>query len=72
MASLLAQMVKNPPAVQETQVLSVGREGPLKKGMTAHCSVLAWRIPRAEEPGDLQSMGSQRSLKLKRAIILVE
>ena len=71
-ASLLAQVVENPPAVQGTQVLSLGGEGPLKKGMAAHCTVLAWRIPWAEEPGGLQSMGPQKSLKLKRALIFVE
>ena len=53
-------MVKNPPAVQETWVRSVGREYPLVKGPTTHSSILAWRIPWAEEPGGLQSMESQR------------
>ena len=53
-------MVKNPPAVRETWVPSLGGEGPLKEGMAAHPSVLAWRIPMAEEPGGLQSMGSRR------------
>ena len=53
-------MVKNLPAVQETQVLSLGWEDPLEKGMAAHSSVLAWRIPWTEEPGGLQSMGLQR------------
>ena len=53
-------MVKNLPAMQETQVQSLGQEDPLQKGMATHSSVLAWRIPRTEEPGDLQSMGSQR------------
>ena len=55
--------VKNLPAVQEmqeTQVQSLGREDPLEKGMAAASSVLAWRIPQTEEPGGLQSMGSQR------------
>ena len=55
-----AQLVKSPPALQETQVLSLGQEDPLKKGMAIHSSILAWRIPRTEEPGGLQSMGSQR------------
>ena len=59
MASLLAQ-VKNPPVIQETRVQSLGREDPLEKGMTAHSSILAWRIPWTEEPGGLRSMGSQR------------
>ena len=53
-------MVKNPPAMGETQVLSLGREDPLKKGMATHSSILAWRIPWTEEPGRLQSMGSHR------------
>ena len=59
-ASLVAQMVKNLPAVQETQVQSLGREDPLEKGRATHSSVLAWRIPRTEEPGGLQAMGLQR------------
>ena len=53
-------MVKNPPAVQETQVGSLGWEDPLEKGMATHSGVLAWRIPWREEPGGLQSMGWQR------------
>ena len=53
-------MVKNPPAMQETWVQSLGREDPLEKGMATHSSILAWRIPRTEEPGRLQSMGLQR------------
>ena len=56
-ASLVAQMVKNPPAVQETWVRSLGWEDPLEKEMATHSSVLAWRIPWTEEPGGLQSMG---------------
>ena len=59
-ASLVAQMVKNPPAMQETQVQSQGREDPPEKRIATHSSVLAWRIPWTEEPGRLQSMGSQR------------
>ena len=58
--SLMSQRVENPPAVQETQLLSVGQEDPLKKGIATHSSILAWRIPYSEEPGGLQSMGSQR------------
>ena len=46
-------MVKNPPAVQETQVQSLGHEDPLEKGMATHSSILAWRTPWAEEPGTL-------------------
>ena len=53
-------MVKNPPAMQETSVRSLGWEDPLEKGMATHSSILACRIPRTEEPGRLQSMGSQR------------
>ena len=59
-ASLVAQTVKNPPAMQETQVQSLGREDPLEKEMATHSSILAWRIPWTEESGRLQSMGSQR------------
>ena len=51
--SLVAQMVKDLPAMQETQVRSLGREDPLEKGMAVHSSILAWRIPRTEEPGGL-------------------
>ena len=53
-------MVKKLPAMQETWVQSLGWEKPLEEGMTNHSSILAWRIPRAEEPGGLQSMKSQR------------
>ena len=59
-ASLVTQMVKNLPAMQETQVQSLGWEDPLEKGMTTHSSILAWRIPWTEEPGMLQSVGSYR------------
>ena len=59
-ASLVAQMVKNPPAMWETWVPSLGWEDPLEKGMAVHASILAWRIPWMEEPGRLPSMGSQR------------
>ena len=59
-ASLVAQTVKNLPATQEIQVQSLGWDDPLQKGMAAHSSVLAWRIPWTEEPGGLQSIGSQR------------
>ena len=53
-------MVKNPPAMRETWVQSLGWEDPLDKGTTANSGILAWRIPWTEEPGGLQSMGSQR------------
>ena len=59
-ASLLAQTVKNPPAMQETWVRSPSWEDPLEKGMATHSSTLTWRIPWTEEPGGLQSMRSQR------------
>ena len=59
-ASLVAQMVKNPPALQKTQVQSLGREDALEKEMATHSSTLAWEIPWTEEPGRLQSMGLQR------------
>ena len=53
-------MVKNLPAVQKTQVQSLGQEDPLEKEMATHSSILAWRIPWMEKPGGLQSRGSQR------------
>ena len=56
-ASLVAQTVKNLPAMQETCVQSLDREDPLEKGMATHSSILAWRIPWIEEPSRLQSMG---------------
>ena len=59
-ASLVAQVVKNLPAMQETRVQSLGWEDALEKGMVTHSSILAWRILWMEEPGGLQSMGSQR------------
>ena len=52
-------MVKNLPAVQETQVQSLGQEDSLEKGMATHSSIFAWRIPQTEEPCGLKSMGSQ-------------
>ena len=58
--SLVAQRLKRLPAMQETWVQSLGREDPLEKEMATHSSILAWRIPWAEEPGGLQSTGSQR------------
>ena len=53
-------MVKNLPAMQETRIQSLGWENPLEKGMATYSSILAWRIPRTEQPGGLQSMGLQR------------
>ena len=58
-ASLVAQTVRNLPAMQETWVQSLDRKDPLEKEMATHCSSLGWRIPWTEEPGGLQSMGSQ-------------
>ena len=58
--SPVAQMVKHLPTMWETQVLSLGQEVPLEKEMATHFSILAWKIPWMEEPGSLQSMGSQR------------
>ena len=59
-ASSVAETVKHLPAMQETQVRSLGQEDPLEKGMATHSSTLAWKVPWMEEPGRLQSMGSQR------------
>ena len=59
-ASLVAQSIKNLPAVQETRVRSLGLEDPLEKEMATHSSILAWKISWTEQPGELQSMGSQR------------
>ena len=56
-------MVKNLPAMLETQVRSLGWEDPLEEGMATHSSILAWRIPWTEEPGGLQSMGSHMDLR---------
>ena len=56
----MAQMVKNPPAMPETRVQSLGCEDPLEKRMATHSSILAWRIPWTEKPNGLQSVGSQR------------
>ena len=58
--SQVAQMVKNLPAVQETQVCSPGREDPLEEGMATHSSILAWRIPRTEEPGGATIHGVEK------------
>ena len=59
LASVVAQMVKNLPAMWETWVQSLGWEDPLEEGMATHSSILAWRIPWTEEPGGQQSMESQ-------------
>ena len=60
-ASLIAQLVKNLPAMQETQVQFLGREDLLEKEIATHSSILAWRIPWTEEPGRLQPMGLPES-----------
>ena len=66
-ASLVAQMVKNLPAMQETEVRSLGEEDPLEKGTAIQSSILAWRIPRTEEPGGLSVHGVTKSwTRLKR------
>ena len=58
--SMVAQMMKNLPSMKETWVPSLGWEDPLEEDMATHSSMLAWKIPQTEEPGGLQSMGSQR------------
>ena len=63
-ASLVTQMVKNLPAMQEARVQSLGQDDPLEKEIATHSSILAWRIPWTEEPGGLQSMGSQSWTRL--------
>ena len=60
LVSLVGQIIKNLPAMQETQVQFLGQEDPLEKGMATHSSILAWKIPWTEEPGGLQCMRSQR------------
>ena len=60
-ASLVAQWIKNPPAIQEAQIQSLGWEYPLEKGMATHSSLPAWEIPWTEESGGLQSMELQES-----------
>ena len=60
MGLLCGSYGKNLPVMQETQVRSLGQEDPLEKGTATHSSILTWRIPRTEEPGGLQSLGSQR------------
>ena len=59
-ASLVAHLVKNLPAMQEPWDQSLGQEDPLEEGTAVHSSILAWRSPWTEEPGGLQSLGSQR------------
>ena len=57
----MSQQIKNPPAMHEPRVASLGWEDPLEEGMATHSSILAWRIPWTEEPGRLWSMGLQKS-----------
>ena len=59
-ASLVAQLVKNLPTMQETPVQFLGQEDPLEKRMATHSSILVWRIPQTEKPGRLQPMGPQK------------
>ena len=59
-ASLVAQMVKNPPAMRETWLRPLSWEDPLEEGMATHSSILAWKIPQTEEPGGLKSIGLKR------------
>ena len=68
-SSLVAQLVKNLPAIRETWVQSLGREDPLEKALAPHSSILAWKIPWMEEPGGLPSMVSQRD-RLNQATVL--
>ena len=67
----MAQMVKNPPAMQETWVQFLGQEDILEKEMTTHSSILAWRIPWTEEPGRLQSSGYKESDITERLILIM-
>ena len=67
----MAQVVKNPPTMQETQVRSMGREDPLEKGMATHSSILAWRIPLTEEPGGLQSMRLKSRINTMQVVYLL-
>ena len=61
-------MVKNSPAMQETQIQSLGQEDTLEEGMATHCSIPAWRIPWTEEPGGLQSMGLDMTERLRLSL----
>ena len=68
-ASLVAQLVKKPPAMRETWVPSLGREDPLEKEMATHSSIVAWEIPWTEELGGLPSMDSQSLTRLNDLIL---
>ena len=69
--SMVVQMVKNPPAMQETQVQSLGREDPLQKGMVTHSSILAWRIPWIEEPAGHSPWGHKESDTTKQLTLSI-
>ena len=71
LTSLVAQTVKRLPTVRETGVQSLGREDLLEKKMASHSSILAWKMPRTEEPGRLQSMGSQSWTRLSDFAVLL-
>ena len=62
-------MVKNPPALQETQLPSLGQEDPLHKEMATHSSILSWETPWTEEPGGLQSMALEKSQTLNNNLL---
>ena len=66
----MAQVVKNLPSMQETQVPTLGQEDPLEKGMATHSSILARRIPGTEEPGGLQFMGLQKESDMSEQLTL--
>ena len=68
---LSGSAVKNPPAMQATQVGSLDREHPLEKGMAIHSSIIAWRIPWTEEPGGLQSMWLHESDTAERLTLFI-
>ena len=70
-SSLVAQMVKNLPAMQESQVRSLDQEDPLRNGMAPHSSILAWEIPSTEEPGRLQSKESDMAEQLMQSCFLL-
>jgi len=63
-------VVKNPPAMQETWVQSLGQEDPLEEGIATHSTILVWRIPWTEEPGGLWVMGSQRATDMTEQLTL--
>ena len=68
-SSLVAQLVKNLPAIRETWVQSLGREDPLEKALAPHSSILAWKIPWMEDPGVLPSMVSQRDRRDQATVL---